>query len=41
VARDNIEEIRPGNVSIMPFGLDQQLTTQELADLIAFLRAKE
>jgi len=41
VARDNIEEIRPGNVSIMPSGLDQQLTTQELADLIAFLRAKK
>ena len=41
VARDNIEEIRPGNVSIMPSGLDQQLSVQELADLIAFLKAKK
>ena len=41
VERDNIEEIRPGNVSVMPSGLDQQLTIQELADLIAFLKAKK
>ncbi|HEV3163054.1 MAG TPA: PVC-type heme-binding CxxCH protein [Isosphaeraceae bacterium] len=39
IARDDIEEMRPGTVSIMPAGLDQQLTTQELADLVAFLRA--
>ncbi|GIW88351.1 MAG: hypothetical protein KatS3mg108_2675 [Isosphaeraceae bacterium] len=38
IARDAIEEIRPGTVSIMPAGLDQQLTAQELADLIAFLK---
>jgi hypothetical protein len=31
--------MRPSNVSIMPAGLDQQLTPQELADLIAFLKA--
>lgn len=39
IPRDAIEEIRPGSVSVMPSGLDQQLSTQELADLVAFLRA--
>ncbi len=39
IAREDIEDIRPGTVSIMPSGLDQQLTPQQLADLIAFLRA--
>ena len=39
IARDEIEEIRPGTVSVMPAGLDQQLTDQELADLVAFLKA--
>jgi putative membrane-bound dehydrogenase-like protein len=39
IARREIEEIRPSTVSIMPAGLDQQLTHQELADLVAFLKA--
>jgi putative heme-binding domain-containing protein len=39
VPRADVEEIRPGVVSVMPAGLDQQLTTQELVDLVAFLRA--
>ncbi|SIO24983.1 putative membrane-bound dehydrogenase domain-containing protein [Singulisphaera sp. GP187] len=39
IARDEIEEIRPGSVSVMPAGLDQQLSAKELADLIAFLKA--
>ena len=39
VARDDIEEMVPSKTSIMPAGLDQQLTAQELADLVAFLRA--
>jgi putative membrane-bound dehydrogenase-like protein len=39
IPRDQIEEIVPSKVSIMPAGLDQQLTPQELADLVAFLRA--
>ncbi len=39
VARDRIEEIAPGTVSVMPAGLDRQLTPGELADLIAFLKA--
>ena len=38
IPRENIEEMRPGAVSIMPQGLDQQLTPQELADLVAFLQ---
>ncbi len=39
VNRSDIEEIRPSTVSVMPAGLDQQLTVQELADLVAFLKA--
>jgi putative membrane-bound dehydrogenase-like protein len=39
IARRQIEELRPSTVSVMPAGLDQQLTTQELADLVAFLKA--
>jgi putative heme-binding domain-containing protein len=39
IPRDEIEEMAPGRVSIMPAGLDQQLTIQELADLVAFLKA--
>jgi putative heme-binding domain-containing protein len=39
IPREDVEDVRPGKVSIMPDGLDKQLTPQELADLIAFLRA--
>jgi putative heme-binding domain-containing protein len=39
IARGDIEDMQPGKVSIMPAGLDQQLTPRELADLVAFLRA--
>jgi len=39
ISRDDVEEVRPGSVSLMPAGLDQQLSTQELADLVAFLKA--
>jgi putative membrane-bound dehydrogenase-like protein len=39
IPRGSIEAIVPGKVSIMPQGLDQQLTRQELADLVAFLRS--
>jgi putative heme-binding domain-containing protein len=38
VARTEIGEMRPGNVSVMPQGLDEQLSRQELADLMAFLK---
>jgi putative heme-binding domain-containing protein len=39
IARGDIDEMRPGTVSVMPAGLDQQLTTQDIADLLAFLKA--
>jgi putative membrane-bound dehydrogenase-like protein len=39
VPRADVEEIQPSTVSVMPSGLEQQLTKQELADLIAFLKA--
>lgn len=39
--RQSIEEILPSKVSIMPAGLDKQLTPQELADLLEFLKASQ
>jgi putative heme-binding domain-containing protein len=39
IPRQEIDDIQPGAVSIMPPGLDEQLTRQELADLLAFLKA--
>jgi putative heme-binding domain-containing protein len=39
LARGDIDEMQPSKVSIMPAGLDQQLTPRELADLVAFLKA--
>jgi putative membrane-bound dehydrogenase-like protein len=39
IPRSDIAEMEPSKVSIMPAGLDQQLTVQELVDLVAFLRA--
>lgn len=39
IARADITEMRPGKVSVMPQGLDQQLSTGELSDLLAFLKA--
>ena len=39
IARANITGMRPGAVSIMPGGLEEQFTRQELADLVAFLKA--
>ena len=38
LTKEDIDEIHPSRVSIMPAGLDKQLTVQELADLIAFLK---
>jgi putative heme-binding domain-containing protein len=37
--RNEIEQIQPSTVSIMPAGLDKQLTPQELADLVTFLKS--
>jgi putative heme-binding domain-containing protein len=39
IPREDLEVVYPGTISIMPAGLDQQLTHQELADLVAFLAA--
>jgi putative heme-binding domain-containing protein len=39
ISRDDVEDVSPGKVSVMPAGLDKQLTPRELADLIAFLKA--
>lgn len=41
IPRRDIEEIKPSPISVMPAGLDQQLNRQELADLIAFLKASK
>ncbi|MBI4603425.1 MAG: HEAT repeat domain-containing protein [Planctomycetes bacterium] len=35
----DVLEMRPGSVSIMPEGLDAQLTAEELLDVVAFLRS--
>ena len=37
--RKDVEEIRASNVSLMPEGLEETLSRQELADVIAYLRA--
>jgi putative membrane-bound dehydrogenase-like protein len=39
IARADIEEMQPGRVSLMPSGLDQQLSARDLSDLVAFLMA--
>ncbi|HLY66219.1 MAG TPA: hypothetical protein VKU60_11850 [Chloroflexota bacterium] len=39
IAREEIDEMRPSQVSVMPAGYDQLLTPAELADLLAFLKA--
>lgn len=41
ILRDDIEEIRPSAVSVMPAGLETQLSRQQLADLIAFLKSRQ
>jgi putative heme-binding domain-containing protein len=38
IRHDDVEEMQPGTISVMPAGLDKQLSVQELADLVAFLR---
>jgi putative heme-binding domain-containing protein len=41
IPRARVKEIRPSAVSVMPEGLEQQLSRQELADLLAFLKANK
>ena len=39
IPRRDIADMQPGTVSLMPPGFDEQLSRQELADLLAFLKA--
>jgi putative heme-binding domain-containing protein len=39
IPREQILDMQPGSVSLMPLGLADQLTPQDLSDLIAFLVA--
>lgn len=41
IPREDVEEMKPGTVSVMPSGLDSQMSKQELADLIAFLKSRK
>ncbi|HEX4144222.1 MAG TPA: PVC-type heme-binding CxxCH protein [Pirellulales bacterium] len=41
IARDEIEEIRPSQTSLMPEGLEKVLLPQELSDLIAYLKSRQ
>jgi putative heme-binding domain-containing protein len=38
ISRNAIVELRPGTVSVMPSGLEQELSRQDLWDLVAFLK---
>ncbi len=38
IRREDVDEIQPSQVSLMPAGMDQALTAQELADLVRFLK---
>jgi hypothetical protein len=39
IARSAIRDFRPGTVSVMPAGLTEQISKQDLADLLSFLKA--
>jgi putative membrane-bound dehydrogenase-like protein len=41
IPRAEVASVSPSAVSLMPSGLDQQLSPQDLADLIAFLKASQ
>ncbi|MBX3449629.1 MAG: c-type cytochrome [Planctomycetaceae bacterium] len=41
VRRDDIDEMRESSTSIMPAGLDRQLTPEELQHLLAYLRSRK
>ncbi len=41
IPRAEVDEMSPGTVSVMPSGLDSQMTRAELADLIAFLKSRK
>jgi putative heme-binding domain-containing protein len=39
IARQRVKNVQPGTISLMPAGIADQLSRQELADLVAFLKA--
>jgi putative membrane-bound dehydrogenase-like protein len=39
IARQKVKDVQPASVSLMPAGIADQLSRQELADLVAFLKA--
>ena len=39
MARQQVDTVRPGTISLMPQGLEAQISRGELADLLAFLKA--
>ncbi|MGY8767945.1 MAG: PVC-type heme-binding CxxCH protein [Pirellulales bacterium] len=41
IARSEIEEMKRSKVSVMPAGLDKQLTLQQMADLVEFLSTRK
>jgi putative heme-binding domain-containing protein len=41
ITRSEIEEIKRSKTSVMPAGLDKQLTPQQLADLVEFLKTRK
>ena len=41
ISSDEIEELLPGKASIMPSGLERQLSREELANLLAFLESRK
>lgn len=41
IPQEEIEEMHPSSVSIMPAGLEKQLSPQELADLVLFLKSAQ
>ena len=40
IARAEVDELAPSSVSVMPQGLDGQLSRDELRDLLAFLASR-
>ena len=41
IARDEIEELLPSGISIMPNGFEQELSLQQISDLLAYLLAQK
>ncbi len=41
LSRGDVSSIRPSSLSLMPQGLDQAMSKQELSDLIAFLKSRQ